>query len=110
VQLALEMILCLAGSVVAIVDAQDDRDVLVLRGRGDNDLLHGVVHVSVRAGLALFGVAQRVGEDSRALNDHLDSVLLPRNLARVLLRVDGDPLAVNDNRALLAFTSPGHGP
>ena len=40
VQEAFEMMLCFAGSYVAVVHAQHDGDVFVLGRRGDDDLLH----------------------------------------------------------------------
>ena len=39
VQLALEMMWCLAGVVLLVVDAHDDGDVLALGRGGDDDLL-----------------------------------------------------------------------
>ena len=62
------------------VDAEDDRRVLALRRRADDDLLRA--GREVRAGLLL------VGEEARALEHDVDAEVLPRELRRVLLRDD----------------------
>ena len=77
--------------VVAIfVDAEDDRDVLVL-GRGADDDLLGA-GVDVRLGL------RGIGEDARALEDDVDAEVAPRQGGRVALGQDLDLTAVDDDR------------
>ena len=81
------------GRVVAIlVDAEDDRDVLVLGRRADDHLLRA--GVEVRLGL------RRVGEDARALEDDVDAQIAPRQRRRIPLGEDLDLAAVDDDRAV----------
>ena len=76
VQEALEMMLCLAGSYMFVVDAQDDGDVLVLGGRGDDDLLHGAAHVL----RGIFGF----GEFAGGFDDDLRAERIPVELGGIL--------------------------
>src|SRR5699024_2241141 len=57
--------------------AHDDGDVLVRRGRGDDDLLGAAFEVA--AGLL------RRGEDAGGLDDDVDAVIAPRDRGRALL-------------------------
>ena len=82
-----------AGRVVALlVDAEDDRDVLVLGRRADDDLLGAGLDVR----LGLLGV----GEDAGRLEDDVDPEVAPRQRRRVLLGEDLDLAAVDDDRAV----------
>ena len=76
--------------VALLVDAEDDRDVLVL-GRGADDDLLGA-GVDVRLGLG------RIGEDAGALEDDVDAEVAPRQGGRVALGQDLDLTAVDDDR------------
>jgi hypothetical protein len=67
----------LLGVELALVDAEDDRFVLVLGGRRDDDLSGACV--DVRLGL------RRVGEETRRLDDDVDIERLPRKLRGVAL-------------------------
>ena len=87
VQEALEMIVCLAGVVLVVVDAHDDGDVLVL-GRGRDDDLLGAV-VDVRLGLV------GVGEEAGRLDDDVGAQVAPGQLGRVALGEGLDRLAVD---------------
>ena len=74
VQLALETMLCLAGSYLPVVHAHDDGVVLALAGRRDDDLLRAGGEVA----LGLLGVGEQAGR----LDHVVDAELLPRQLAR----------------------------
>jgi hypothetical protein len=65
------------GVVGLVVHAHDDREVLVLGGRGDDDLLGAAVEV--RAGLG------GVGEEAGRLDHDVGADLAPRQARRVLL-------------------------
>ncbi len=94
VQLALEMMLCLAGVVLLVVDAHDDGDVLALGGGGDDDLLGPGGEVAL--GLL------RVGEQAGRFDDVLDAELLPGQRGGAFL--DGqalDLVAVDDQHVVL---------
>ena len=67
---ALEMTSCCVGVVLVEVDAEDDRDVLALGRRGDDDLLRA-------AGEVLGGVLA-VGEEAGRLDDDVDAEVAPR--------------------------------
>ena len=68
--------------VELVVDAHDDGEVVVLRGRRDDDLLRA--GVEVRLALLL------VGEEARALEHDVDAELFPRELRGVLFCEDLD--------------------
>ena len=73
--------------VLVLVHAEHDGDVLVLGGRRDDDLLHGVVQMRLRLG--------GVGEEAGALDDDLRAFLGPGNLRGILVREDANLLAVD---------------
>ena len=77
VQDALEMIVCFCRIVFVLVDAHHDRDVFVLRRRGDDDFLRAAFQVS-------FGLFLR-GEDARRFDDDFNAVLGPRQRAGIAL-------------------------
>ena len=77
------------GVVVGVVDTDDERCVLVLGGRGDDDLLRTGLDVG------LGGVG--VGEETGRLDDDVDVVLTPGEVLRVPLRGDDDALAADDD-------------
>jgi hypothetical protein len=84
--------------VVVVVDAHDDGDVLVLRGRGDDHLLRTAL--DVRLGLG------RVGEEARGLHHDVDAQVAPGQGRGVLLGEDlqglvADPDAVVGHRDVL---------
>ena len=74
---ALEMTWCCVLVVLVEVDAEDDRDVLVLGGRGDDDLLG--------AGVEVLGGLVAVGEEAGRLDDDVDAEVAPRQLRGVAL-------------------------
>ena len=76
------MIVCFDGVVGAVVDAHDDRDVLVRRRGGDDDLLRAGIDVLARVG--------RLGEEAGRLDDDVHAELAPRQLRRVTLGEDLD--------------------
>ena len=82
----------LGGVVVLVIDAHDDRDVLVLRRSGDDDLLRAGRDVA----LGLLGV----GEVARRLDDDVGADLGPGQVGRVALGEHGDRLAVDDDGAV----------
>ena len=86
---ALEMMWCLRGVVVAVVDAHHDREVLVLGRRRDDDLLRAAV--DVRPGLG------GVGEEAGRLDDDVGAELLPRQVRRVALLERPDLAAADDD-------------
>ncbi len=92
VQLALEMMLCLAGSYLSVVDAQHDGDVFVGGRSRDDDLLHG--RAQVRLGLG------GVGKAAGGLNDDLCADGGPIQLGGVRLGEDLDLLAVDRDEIL----------
>ncbi len=75
-----------------MVDVEDDGRQIVARGSGDDDLLGAGVDVSLGLGLG--------GVETGALEDDVDVKLAPGQLSRVGLRVNGDLLAVHDDRVL----------
>ena len=83
----------MAGRLVAIlVHAQDDRDVLVLGRRADDDLLG--TGIDVRPGLL------GVREDAGRFEDDLDAEVAPRQGRGILLGEDLDLAAIDDDRAV----------
>jgi hypothetical protein len=89
------------GVVGVVVDAQDQRHVLVLGRRRDQHLLDRAAQV----GLGLLGV----GEEAGGLDDHVDVVGAPVDVGRVLLgehldlvAVDAQPVARGLDRARVA--------
>ena len=82
---ALLMIVCFGGVVLAVVDAHDDRDVLVARRRRDDDLLRAGVDVLARVG--------GLGEEAGRLDHDVDAEIAPRQVRRVALGEDLDVLA-----------------
>ena len=92
VQLALLMIVVASRVVAVLVDAEDDRDVLALRGGADDHLLRAGVEV----GPGLVGV----GEDAGRLEDDVDAEVAPRQRRRVLLLEHLDLAPVNDERVV----------
>ena len=78
--------------VLVLVHAEDDRDVLALGRRADDDLPGAGRDV----GLGLLGVR----EEARALEDDVDAELAPRQVGRVLLLEDPDLPAVNDQEVV----------
>ncbi len=80
-----------------VVDAEHDRDVRLLRGRGDDDLLG--------AGGQVLGRAIAVGEDPGGLEDDVHAQVLPGQLRRVLDRQHLELVAVDRDALLVAFTS-----
>ena len=80
------------GVVSRFVDAEDDCDVLVLRGRADDDLLDGAAQVLARV--------LRFGEAARRLDDYLGPDRLPRNLRRVFLGEDSELVAADADAVL----------
>src|SRR5690606_27626761 len=91
--------------VVGVVDTDDERGVLVLRGRGDDDLLGA--GVDVRLGLG------RVGEEAGGLDDDVGAELAPREVGRVAFLEGADLLAVGDDglvfvaRVRVGYTGDG---
>jgi hypothetical protein len=99
VQLALLMMWWLPGRRL-VVDAEDDRDVLVLRRGADDDLLRAGIDVGAR----LLGV----GEDAGRLEDDVDAEVLPGQRGRILLLEDPDLPPVDDERVVrVARRRPG---
>jgi hypothetical protein len=82
--------------VKLVVDAEDDRKVLVFAGGRDDALLRAAL-VDVRARL------RRVGEAARRLDDDVDAVGFPRNKARLLFRRNRDRVAVDDDLPVFDF-------
>ena len=80
----------LRAVVLVVVHAHDERDVVVLRGRADDDLAGAGGEVRCRLLL--------VGEEARALEHDVDALRLPRQLLRILERADRDFLAADDER------------
>src|SRR5690606_20873642 len=83
----------LRGVVVGVVHAHDERAVLVLARRGDDDLLGTVVEV--RRGL------RRVGEEAGRLDHDVGTELAPRKVRRVTLGKRADALAVDRDRLVV---------
>jgi hypothetical protein len=79
--------------VVAVVDAHDDREVLVLRRGGDDDLLRATV--DVRLGLG------RVREVTGRLDDDVGAELAPRQRGGVTLGQSLEALAADGDRGLV---------
>ena len=77
VQLALEMMLCLAAIVLVLIDAQHDGDVFVGGRSGDDDLLDGRAQVSLGLGA--------VGEVAGGLDDDLRADRSPVQLGGIAL-------------------------
>ena len=96
--------LVLLRVVLLVVDAEGEREVLALGGRGDDHLL--------RAGGDVLLRVHPVGETARALEHDVAAVLLVRKLGRIALGGDGDLLAIDDDRVLerldLALENPVH--
>ncbi len=81
----------LLGVVLVLVDAHHDGDVVVLRRRGDDDLLGAALEV--RGGLGA------VGEETGGLDDDVGADLAPREGGRVALGEGLDGLAVDGELA-----------
>ena len=64
--------------VAVLVDPEDDRDVLVLRGRADDHLLGAGIDMRLGPG--------RVGEDAGRLEDDVDAEVAPWERCWILLR------------------------
>ena len=80
----------LLGIVLGLVDAEDDGDVLRLRGGRDDHLFRAGVEVLLRF--------RRFREPSRRLEHDVDAEVLPRQLRRLLLREHLDLVAVDRDR------------
>ena len=76
--------------VALFVDAEDDRDVLVLGRRADDHLLGAGIDVRPRL--------RGIGEDAGALEDDVDAEVAPRQGGRVALGEDLDLAPVDDDR------------
>jgi hypothetical protein len=91
--------LVLGRVVLAFVDAEDDGDVLVLRGRGDDDLLRAARRgVATRLG--------RVGEEPGGLDHQVHAHVGPLDLLEVALRRHRHALAVHVRWPSTAATEP----
>ena len=88
VQLALEIMWCLAGSYFSWFTPMNDGDVFVLAWGGNDDFL--------RAGLDVAFSLLLGGEESRRLDDEVHAETLPRQFGRALGADDLDLLAVDD--------------
>ena len=77
------------GVVVLLVDAHDERGVLIGRRRGDQHLLGAGRDVLARVG--------RLREEAGRLDDDVDAQLAPRQVRGVALRERLDRLAVDDD-------------
>jgi hypothetical protein len=77
----------LGGLVFAVVHAEHEGDVLVGRGRGDDDLLYGAAKVR----LGLFGV----GKEAGGLNHNLRPDRGPVQLGRIAFSEDLDFLPID---------------
>jgi hypothetical protein len=75
-----------------VVDAHDDRDVFVLRGGRDDDLLGAAIHV--------LGRICPLGEEPRGLDDDVHAEVAPREVAGVPLGQEFDVLAVDREAAV----------
>lgn len=73
-----------------IVDAEDERLILVLGRSRDDDLLHGATDMCLRS--------VRVREPTGRFDDDLDSEFSPGNFAWIALREHPDRIAVDDDR------------
>ncbi len=83
----------LRGIVSGIVDAEHDGDVLILRGRGDDDFLD-------RSAQMFRGIL-RVGETAGGFDDDLDAERTPVEFGRILDGEDLDlPVADDDGIAV----------
>ena len=82
-----------------LVDAVDDGGKVVARGSGDDDFLRAGVDVSLRLRLG--------GVEAGALEHDIHADLLPGKIRGVLLGVDLDLLAVDDDGALFGFDLVG---
>src|SRR5687768_15227540 len=80
----------LVGVELLLVDAEHDRLVLVLRGRGDDHFSRARVDVRLRL--------RRVREEPRRLDHDVDAKLLPGELRGVPLLEDADAAAVDRDR------------
>ena len=80
----------LGGIILVLIHAEDHRQILPLGGRGDDDL-------ACAAGDVL-GRVRGVGEPPRAFDDDIDSEVLPRERAGILLLEDPDPVSVDGDR------------
>jgi hypothetical protein len=79
--------------VVAVVDAHDDGEILVLRGRADDDLLGAGREVPLGLG--------SVGEEAGAFEHNVHAEALPRELLRIFDGEDLDVLAADGQGLLL---------
>ena len=89
VQEALEMMLCVSGDVLVVVDAEDHGEVFVGGRRGDDNFLYGGAEV----GLGFVGVREEAG----GLDDDFGADGGPVELGGVALREDLDGFAVDDD-------------
>ncbi len=80
----------LRGVVLVVVHAEDDREILAFRGRGDDDFLGAAGDVLARV--------VRVGEVARRLEYDVDAKALPRQCGGILLLEDTDLVAVDGDR------------
>ncbi len=94
VQLAFEMMLCFAGIVLVVVDAEDDGEVLVGGGGGDDHLFYGrrlAAGAGTEMDLGLFGV----GEEAGGFDDDFGADGGPIEVGRVTLGEDLNGFAVD---------------
>ena len=82
VQLAFEMMLCLAGSYLSSLTPKHDGDVFVLRRGGDDDLLRAGLDVPLGLG--------GIGEQAGRFDHDVDAERFPRQRGRAFL--DGQAL------------------
>ncbi len=80
----------LARIVVAIVNAQHQRDVFIGRRRGDDRFLS--------AGIEMRAYLRAVGENPGGFDDDVDAELFPRQAGGIFLIEHGDGLAVDLHR------------
>src|SRR5919106_48626 len=80
------------GIVGVLVDPQDDRQVLFLRGGGDDYF--------PRAGVDVFAGIGAFGEEARRLDHDVDTQVAPRQIGRVFLREEADLRSVDGEASL----------
>ena len=90
---ALETMWCLLLVVLVVVDAHDERDVRIGRGRRDQHLL--------RAGFEVLRGSFARGEQAGRLDDDVDAELVPRQRLRVALAEHAERRAVDADRVAL---------
>jgi hypothetical protein len=79
--------------VLVVVHAEDEREILALGGRADDDLLGACIDVALRFFF--------VGEEAGAFEDDVDAEVLPRKLLRIFHSEDFDVLAAHGDGRLL---------